>query len=358
MIDHQYDYIIVGQGLAGTVLSNLLIEDQKKVLVIDQFNQHTSSQVAAGLFNPITGRRVVKSWMADTLLPFAENFYRNQEKEFSESFYHRKDVLEVIHSVKDQNEWTMRMSEPGMMKYEIKDVPENLYSETITDFNKLFRITSAGWLDLPLFISLWRNYLQKNELLYEGEFDYAKLKIEKDSIIYKGINSSCIIFCEGYKVLQNPFWKWLPLIPAKGEILTIECKGMPQEFILMSSIFLIPLGNNTFRAGSTFEWNFSNEQATQEGKNKIVDMLKNLLNIPFTIIDHRAGIRPTVKDRRPIIGSHPEHNHVYIFNGLGTKGVQLAPYFGDLFVKHLTGLSSLMEEVDVKRFSKKYFQAS
>ena len=358
MRKNNYDYIIVGQGLAGSVLSELLIQKNKSVLVIDKANPNTSSRVAAGLFNPITGRRVVKSWMADILLPFAENFYRDQENKFDDRFYHLRDVLEVIHSVKDQNEWSTRMSENGMIQYAGKDAPEDLYRGKLVDFNMLFRITSAGWFDLPKYLNHSRQFLRDNNSLHIGDLDNNKLIIDNKSIRYDEFTSEKIIFCEGYKLLENPLWDWLPLVPAKGEILTIVCLGLPEEFILMSSLFLIPLGNNTFRAGSTFEWNFRDEQTTEEGKNKIVDMLKTLLKIPFTIKDHRAGIRPTVKDRRQIIGIHPVHKNAFIFNGLGTNGVQLAPYFADQFVNYLTGSSTLMEDVDVMRFSKKHFPFS
>jgi glycine/D-amino acid oxidase-like deaminating enzyme len=192
----------------------------------------------------------------------------------------------------------------------------------------------------------------KTKSLLEEKIDLTRLKLKDGSVEYKKLKSRRIIFCEGHRMVQNPLWKDLPLLPAKGEILTIECKGLPEEFILMSGIFIIPLEKSLFRVGSTYEWNFTDELPTQEGKEKLQKELDKFLKIPYAIIDHRSGVRPTVKDRRPLIGRHKDHENVFIFNGMGTKGVVLVPYFADHFIKFLYGKEKLMPEVDVQRFKK------
>ena len=345
-----YDYLIVGNGLAGSVLSYQLAEKGKKLLVIDKFNSNSSSQVAAGLVNPVTGRRVVKSWMADILIPFAQEFYQKLEKESGESFYYPMDVLEVVHTIKDLNEWTSRIHEIEMKKYFTKEAPENLYKNKIIEFKKMMRISSSAWMNIPLFIELCKRRLKLSLHFVEGTFENSKLKIENDFIIYDDFKSERIIFCEGYKSFYNPLWNWLPFVPAKGEILLIECNELPEDFILLGGIFLIPIGNHKFRVGSTYEWNFKNELPSEDGKLKLLTLLNNFLKIPFNIIEHRSGIRPTVKDRRPFIGQHPDHGNVYIFNGMGTKGVQLAPYFGDHFVNFLCNNKKLNIEININRF--------
>lgn len=352
MNKNAFDYLIVGQGLAGSVLSYLLINEGNKIIIIDHFNENSSSQVAAGLVNPVTGRRVVKSWMADTLIPFAENFYHTIESKFGEQFYFPLDAVEVIHTVKDLNEWTSRIDEQGMNQYFLKKVSEKLYKDKISEFKKLIRISSSAWMNIPLLIKLCRIEFNKSALLLKEVFDHSKLKIEKDYIEYGIYKCKKIIFCEGYKSLYNPLWNWLPFVPAKGEILLIVCKDLPEDFILLSGLYIIPVGNHHFRVGSTYEWNFINEQPTEKGKLKLLALLNNILKIPFEIIEHRAGVRPTVKDRRPLIGQHPDQKNIYIFNGFGTKGVQLTPFFADYFIKFLDGKVRLMEEIDIMRFYK------
>ena len=143
------------------------------------------------------------------------------------------------------------------------------------------------------------------------------------------------------------------MIPAKGEIVVIRCNELPQDFILLSGMFIVPIGDHKFRCGATYEWKFKNELPTESGKTKLLEMLNDVIKVDFEIIEHTSGVRPTMKDRRPVIGMHPEFSNVGIFNGLGTKGVSLAPYFANQFVEYLENGGSLNIEVDVRRFQVK-----
>ena len=343
------DYLIVGLGLSGSILAKILSERGKKLAIIDKFKSNSSSQVAAGIVNPVSGRRVVKSWMADTLIPYAQTFYKKLESETASKFYHEIDVLEIVHSVKEVNDWSSRMSESGMSKYLSPEAPEQNYREKISPFQKMFRITSSGWMNIPLMIDRCRKIL--SDQLYLNEYlDQSLLQISETQISYRDIVADNIIFCEGIGSMNNSLWNWLPFLPAKGEIITIECDDLPEDFILMSGIFIVPLGDKKFRVGATYEWNYPHEEPTESGRQKLVRLLDNFLKVSYEVIEHRAGIRPTVKDRRPIIGRHPAYSNVYVFNGMGTKGVQLAPFFGEQFCEYLLNDGMLAEEVDVKRF--------
>ena len=346
-----YDYLIVGQGIAGSTLAFMLRKKGKSVFIIDKFSPNSSSQVAAGLVNPITGRRIVKSWMADEALPFAFQFYDDYKIETGDFVFHSVDALEVTGSVHEFNEWTRRMDEQNLTQYFRDETPNDLYRNKIREFIQLVRITSSGWMDLPLFVSGVRKIFE-NETKFRNEtFEVNDLIISEKVISYKDIAANKIIFCEGYKCLENKFWNFLPLIPAKGEIVVIRCAELPQEFILLSGMFIVPIGEHKFRCGATYEWKFENELPTESGKTKLLGMLNDVIKVDFEIIEHTSGIRPTVKDRRPIIGMHPEYSNVGIFNGLGTKGVSLAPYFANHFIEYLENDGKLMSDVDVKRFS-------
>ena len=90
---------------------------------------------------------------------------------------------------------------------------------------------------------------------------------------------------------------------------------------------------------------------TSKATDEIKSKLEKILKYPYEIIGQKAGIRPTTQDRRPLIGKHPEIGNAYIFNGLGTKGVSIAPYFSVMFTNWLLGEGTLSSEVDIKRFS-------
>jgi glycine/D-amino acid oxidase-like deaminating enzyme len=350
MMKNTYDFLVVGHGLAGSVVSQLLIQTGQKVAVVDSFNPRSSSQVAAGLVNPVTGRRVVKSWMADTLIPFAAEYYKEKELESGVSFYHPMDLLEVINNTKDLNEWTTRSADGTLNKYFIKEAPEELYRGKLKNFNKLIRINSSAWMNIPFFTNLCRQKIKNSGLLLETEFEFDKLKFHNDTIEYNSMKFGKVILCNGYYPMKDIQWTSNPFLPAKGEILTIFSDVLPEEFILMGGIFVIPIGNKLFRAGATYEWNFENDEPSESGKTKITDRLNDLLNVPYKVVDHRSGIRPTIKDRRPILGEHPNYKNVYFFNGMGTKGVQLVPYFANHLINVLNKKENLMKEVNVNRF--------
>ncbi len=346
-----YDYMIVGQGIAGSTLAFMLRKKGKNVFIIDKFSANSSSQVAAGLVNPITGRRIVKSWMADEALPYAFQFYDDYKIETGDDVFHSVDALEVTGSVHEFNEWTRRMDEQNLTKYFRTEAPNDLYRSKIREFIKLVRITSSGWMDIPLLVSGVRKIFESEMKFRNENFELSDLIISENRLSYQDITANNIIFCEGYKCLENKFWNYLPLIPAKGEIVVIKCPDLPQDFILLSGMFIIPIGEHRFRCGATYEWKFENELPTESGKSKLLGMLIDVIKVDFEIIEHTSGVRPTVKDRRPIIGMHPEYSNVGIFNGLGTKGVSLAPYFANHFIEYLENDGKLMSEVDVRRFS-------
>jgi glycine/D-amino acid oxidase-like deaminating enzyme len=307
--------------------------------------------VAAGIIHPITGRRIVKTWMVDTLFPAAESTYREIEKHFHEQLFFRKNILELIHSAKEQNDWSIKCSSPEMKNYFSDEKTQNLYSDVLTDDPKKISIAQAGWLNVARMIQLFRKQLKENNMLLDEDFIHDQLSLHADGVTYKNIHADKIIFCEGYHASQNPFWKHLPFLPAKGEVLTIHSDQLNLDHIVTKTIFILPLGNHLFKVGSTYSWGELNEEPTEKAKNELVSQLKKIINVPFEVVDHKAAVRPTVKDRRPFIGLHPNHPQVGIFNGLGTKGVLLAPYFANHFAEHLVNSGKLMEEADVKRFS-------
>ena len=348
--NYTYDYLLVGQGLAGSLLYWSLTKQGKKVFIIDKFNPSSSSNVAAGIIHPVTGRRIVKTWMADVLIPTAEIIYKEIENEFNEELYFRKNILELIHSVKEQNDWNAKSTSEELKNYFSAEDTSDLYKDILTDAPKKISIAKAGWLNVARMIQLFRQQLSVMKCLMDKEFNHDALFLTGDGITYKNIRAEKIIFCEGYRAIQNPFWKHLPFLPAKGEVLTIRSDQLKLDHILTKTIFILPIGNNLFKIGSTYSWDELNEIPTEKAKQDLLNQFEKITNVSYEVVDHKAAIRPTVKDRRPFIGLHPDYPQVGIFNGLGTKGVLLAPYFANHFGEHLDGKSEIILEIDVKRF--------
>ena len=338
--------MIVGQGLAGSLLAWNLEKLGRSFFVIDNNLSNASSRIAAGIIHPITGRRIVKTWMADTLLPIAENAYKEIGEFFKIKIMHELRIMELLDSVKEYNDWMARSSENGMEGYIQPEVRSGVYDEYLQDFIRKVIVKKSCWIDAGLLLNSFRKLFSEKNILIEENFDESLLEISSSEIVYKDIACKKIIFCEGALALQNKFWKHLPFIPAKGELLTIRAE-MDLCHILNRKIFILPLGNKLFRVGSTFEWNYENDLPSPEGENFLTTELKKILKIPFEIVQHQAGIRPTVKDRKPFLGLHKDFPQVGIFNGLGTKGCLLAPYLAQHLVNFLEGKGELMKEVNV-----------
>ncbi|MGB1018444.1 MAG: NAD(P)/FAD-dependent oxidoreductase [Chitinophagales bacterium] len=352
-MDKKLDYIIVGQGLAGSILAYKLLQKGKSVVIIDESKGETSSKKASGLINPITGRRFVKSWKIDELLPFALQFYKSIEETFKTDLIQETKVHRILQSVEQQNDWAAKTKDERYVHY-LKNKDVIFHSKTLIE-NPFGCIEIAPVLKIntPLLIDIFSSYFEKNNLLQRVKFDYKALKIKENKVVYKTFEAEKIIFCEGFGAAKNPWFGNLAYSFCKGEVLWFKAEELPEDFIIGGSTNITPLGNHQFSIGSTYSWDDVSMNITELKKQELIEKLNAIVKCNYTIIKQGAGIRPTIKDRRPIIGAHQTHKNLYIFNGMGTKGLSLAPYFAEEFIEFLEENGSLNSEVKLSRFSKK-----
>ncbi|MBL4656039.1 MAG: FAD-binding oxidoreductase [Bacteroidia bacterium] len=349
------DYLIVGQGIAGTLLSYFLIQSNKKVLVIDN-GQNTTSKIAGGIINPVTGRRLVKTWKADTLIPFAKETYLKLENELETKFLKELSILKVFSSVKEQNDWLAKFETEEMQDY-MESSPLFVSSQTHSDYEDKIQlpfgygeIKGGMHVNMSTLLKNYQDYLIKNDAFIEDNYDYNEMIITANGVEWKNIQAKCVIFCEGVSTKQNPYFNWLPFVPAKGEILVVKIPELKMNEMINKGIFILPVGDDLYKVGSTFDWDDLSNDPTDKAKTDLIEKLDDLLKVNYEIIDHKAGVRPTVKDRRPFIGLHPNHPQLGVFNGMGTKGALLAPFFAKHFVDFLENNGVLDKEVCIKRF--------
>jgi glycine/D-amino acid oxidase-like deaminating enzyme len=347
----RYDFLIVGQGLAGTVLGHELQRRGYSVFFIDKGHAEAASFVAAGMWNPIVFRRLNKSWRADDLIPVADDFYCSLEAKLEATLRHPKSIARVLPNVEAVNDFHARSADPGFDQYlktgTLADVDENF------SFDHGYGIVEqAGYLDLGLLLQTFRSQLKSQSLLLEDTFDFDELQIEISGVSYGEIEAEKIVFCEGHLGTENPYFGYLPLHKNKGELLTVKIPGLSHESIVNNGQFLLPVGNDLYRVGATYEWKSADLSTSEEAREKLLSKLREVIDLPIEVVEHKAGIRPTTQDRRPLVGVHPELDRLLLFNGLGTKGVMNAPYFAINFVDSLEGKAELDAEVNIERFEK------
>lgn len=350
-----HNYIIVGAGLAGTILADTLISRGKTVLLIDEQHIHNASKVAAGLYNPVVFKRLVKSWMADELIPFMDNYYSLNQEKFNSTFYHKKQIVKVFAEENEKAFWLKKMNE-DVGRYLGNTFETKEYNACVNAPLGLAEVLSAGNLDTTVFLNSLHHFFYEKKCMVNEKFDYNDLKITENKVLYRNYTAEKIIFCEGYKSVNNPYFGYLPFKLTKGEVLTIKAPQLADiknsfDKVINKGCFILPVADNLYKAGATYEWNDLTENITEKGKNELIDKLKKILTVPFEVIEHKAGVRPTISDRRPLLGLHPEHKSLAIFNGLGTKGVMLAPYFANHFADFLEQKIVLNKEVDIARFN-------
>ena len=350
-MDSSVDYIITGQGLAGTLLAWFLEQRGRRCILFDAPEQTAASTVAAGIINPITGRRFVKSWRIDDLLPFAKETYRQLEQELNLTIFHEHPLLRTLFNRGNENDWLARAADPAYQPYMNEEAELGNLPQLTTPAFAYGGVRQAAQVDVGAVVNALRERWRSEGRLREEAFDYESLSVLADGLAYPDIRAERIVFCEGWRSRFNPFFNYLPFGGNKGEILRIRLPEGRIDRMLKHRVFIVPMADGTYWIGSTSENQFDSEQASPQGRSYLEDRLREALQTPFEIVDHQAAVRPTVKDRRPFLGSHPEYPRLFIFNGLGTKGASLAPFWAKHLTDHLENRQALDPEVDIRRFS-------
>ncbi len=352
------DFLIIGQGLAGSLLAWELNQRGQRVIVVDNGNT-SASQVAAGLINPITGIRLVKNPDIDFLLPAAKKYYQDLSIFFNQDFLIEKPMLRLLRTQQENQYCKKRLTDPNYRAYLSGLKPAIADLNLITPYGILEQ-KQTGFLKIKPLLSKIKNYLQQTHQYLTTVFNYRDLTIQTNNFQWQNIKASRIIFCEGYQAQNNPWFSWLPFNLAKGEILTLDSPTCIPEFILNYGFWVIPTGNHKFRTGATFDRDNIDTKTTIQARNTLIQSLNQYVPVFLTnhIINHQAQIRPATIDRQPFLGNHPKRPELLIFNGFGAKGSLLIPWFVRQFSDHLINSSPLPEKTNIDRHYDKYFPKS
>lgn len=343
------DYIIVGSGLAGIAFAETLLQNNKSFVVFDNHSQN-STKIAGGLYNPVILKRFSEVWNAAAQLEIADRFYESIEKKLKIQFDFKIPIYRKFFSVEEQNNWFAASDKPNLAPFLSTTISHKKFTAIDSPFG-YGEVLQTGYVDTVVLLTQYHAYLKQMKLFVESAFDYSQLQLFDDHLEYQNVKAKHIVFAEGFGMHANPFFNYLPLDGTKGELFVISAPELDIDVIVNTSVFIIPLGNHLFKVGATYNWEDKTDALTDKGKQELLDRIKEILTCDFEIVEHFAGVRPTVKDRWPLIGSHPIYKNLHILNGLGTRGVMLAPSMAmDLFDCIEKG-KSLDKSIDIKRFA-------
>lgn len=393
-------FVIIGAGLAGTMLAARLLAEKQRVTLIDDEQSETASRLAAGMFNVITGKFAKKTWLATDLLQALNDFFALPEFAELARFFHPIPIYRPFSDIGEYNRWLGQMAETDFQEL-IRFQEQGMMEDCIHNPLGGIFIDQCGWLDMVNFIAALKNILIKEQSLsyisanispehidlltkkiyVEGKdkkylsdgnildgmtiekgeippspelFPSTSLREQySNSLTRQAIDFDELVFCQGHAISQHPLWE-IPLTPNKGQVLKIYAPDLHIPFIISEKIYILPIGDGYFTVGATYEWSYDSPTPTSTGLAELTASLDEILKVKYEIITHRAAIRPATHDRRPVLGTHPKQPHLHVFTGFGTKGVLLSPYFSQVMADYLMGkITQIPKECDVLRYYRK-----
>ncbi|HEX5003086.1 MAG TPA: FAD-dependent oxidoreductase [Bacteroidia bacterium] len=341
--------LIAGQGLAGSILAFSLLRKGVDVLVVDQGQELISSRIAAGILRPVTGRRMVKTANADNVVPFAFEFYDWIATQTGINSFYRKDSLQLFASASSRNDWYVRSEDPGYPHYIGAFISEAEIDDSLNSPFGGVILKQCGYLDTNAFLNGCREKLMQIGSYQSGFVDWQTVSGNSKSLQWENKKFDRVVFCEG--VAFSDLFRFVQFKPVKGELFEFYAPELNEDRIIQSGNFILPLGNGKFRAGATYDWTNLNTDKTTEARELITNWIAKTIRVPFEITGHAAGIRPATVDRRPAIGFHQSYPRLALFNGLGSKGVMLAPFYGAQLANAILEQGNIDSDCDLNRFA-------
>lgn len=346
----QTEFLIVGQGLAGTALAWRLLERARSFVIVDRDEALTSSKVAAGLVTPITGMRLTLNWNYDVLHPEAVRFYRAKERLLGRKFYFPRPLVYLLKNGREVERWQQRSREARMSRYFNPVLRESLVNENrIENLLGGFEQRHAGFLDTASFLNASRQHFEALGVWRRGEVGEDELDLTQSGAVWKGETFGTVVFCQGWEASKSRLFSWLPFSPARGTILTLRGDTGEHRRIINRGCWLVPRSDGLIRAGSTYELRFDHPNESDPGElDALHAKLRSLMKTDFEVVSGQTAVRPIIKRCYAALGRHPAHPQIALFNGLGSKGVLRAPFMARRLTEHLLDGTALDPEFDVQ----------
>jgi len=327
-----------------------MLRKNKTFVVFNDPNQPKASEVAAGIINPVVFRRMTKSWLVDEAFQGLQYTYRQMEEFFNTRFFYPIEIHRVLNH-EETNRWKIQVIGNQLEKYLEPDLVNHMNDFLVKGFNGIGIVKYSARLDMNKLIKAIAHFLRSRDLIRDQKLNYNQIELNSGSVLYDDITATKIIFCEGFSAQSNPFFEQLKFKNSKGEIIDVLLEEVEIHEVYSRDVFLMPLGEGKFRIGATYAWDDFTPETTSTACEYLLSQLRKFIAPSPIFLNQKAGIRPSMHDRKPIIGFCPNHPEIGIFNGLGSKGALLGPYFAKQLADFATGQSGYIHpEANIRRY--------
>jgi len=345
MTAREYNFIIVGQGLAGSILAYTLINKGQSVLVIDNNLHGSASSVAAGIINPVTGHRLNITDRFEEYYPTAKHWYQSLEDTSKITFWHSVKQIRLIKNQGQKEYLEQRTTEAAydnLLGLEIVTSSDDGALKP-NEFGAI-EIQRTATVDAAVVLSTLKDWLIERQSYQCAKLDYDEVAANTSGFKVGNYRAKYLVFCEGYQAIHNPWLQHLPFKLAKGEILTVKTEPELNNSLLSWGNWLVST-NGLAKLGSNFVWNDLSLNPSQTSRESLLASLLENTNMNVKVLEHKTGIRPTTTQRKPFVGAIGKLKNAYCFNGFGSKGCLLIPHYAELFSEHLLTDQPLPQEL-------------
>jgi glycine/D-amino acid oxidase-like deaminating enzyme len=351
-----YDYLLVGHGIAGAVLARELRQRGHRVLVYDEPRPDAASRVAAGLMNPVAGKRFALTWRALETLPYAVAYYQQVGQELRAEFLSETNILKVFGSAQEQQQMLARAAQDPWAGFVASIETAPIAQPGLLAPHGGAWLRGGGYVQVGKLLAALARQGTAEGWLREETFSWENVVSDAGGVAYAPgrVRARQVVCCQGAVALSCPYFSWLPLTPNQGEVLAVEVPGLSQEQVLNRGAYVVPDGAGQFRVGATYRWPPFAAAGSDAGETELAERLAGLTPLPYQVLGLRRGVRPAVRDRRPLLGRHPALPWLSLFGGFGSKGVSLAPRLAQQLADFLAGQGEIWPEADVARYNKLY----
>lgn len=339
-------FLIIGQGLAGTALAWRLHERRVPFVIVDRGEPVTCSKVAAGLITPVTGMRLKVSWRFEFFYPEALRFYRQIGKLLGTRVFFPRGYVRLLKNEQERQKWPKRLRESEVGPFVHPQAPQ-LDPAIVTLPHEGFQQRHAAWLDTVTYLEASRRFF--GEAYRQASVEPDEVHDDAEGISWNGERFSHVVWAQGWQAAKHPLFKWVPFQNALGTILTAKADLKGELRILNRGCWVIPRADGTLRAGSTYEWTFTDPPAGSPGMvAELETKLRDFLAVPVELLGSQSAVRPIIQGRQALLGAHPSHPRVLFFNGLGSKGSLRGPWLAKHLAEHLLDGKPLDAEFDLQ----------